>query len=71
MSCWIITGERQSNRMRSLYLRAILSQDIAFFDTKTSTGEIIEIISGDTVLIQDAIGEKVTSFFFFQDFIVW
>lgn len=50
--------------MRSLYLRAILSQDIAFFDTKTSTGEIIEIISGDTVLIQDAIGEKVTFFFF-------
>lgn len=50
--------------MRSLYLRAILSQDIAFFDTKTSTGEIIEIISGDTVLIQDAIGEKVTFIFF-------
>lgn len=59
VSCWMVTGERQSARIRSLYLRAILSQDIAYFDKETSTGEIIERISGDTILIQDAIGEKV------------
>ncbi|KAI5673623.1 hypothetical protein M9H77_13987 [Catharanthus roseus] len=62
VSCWMVTGERQSARIRSLYLRAILSQDIAYFDKETSTGEIIERISGDTILIQDAIGEKVGNF---------
>ncbi|KAL5852914.1 hypothetical protein ACOSQ3_008032 [Xanthoceras sorbifolium] len=57
--CWIVTGERQAARIRSLYLKTILRQDIGFFDTETHTGEIIERMSGDTVLIQDAMGEKV------------
>ena len=35
-------------------------QDIAFFDKETSTGEIIERISRDTIIIQDAMGEKVS-----------
>lgn len=55
----MVAGERQSARIRTLYLRALLRQDIAFFDTDTSTGEAITRMSGDTVLIQDAIGEKV------------
>ncbi|CAN1186073.1 ABC transporter B family member 11 [Linum perenne] len=41
---------------------AILRQDIAFFDGKTSTGEVIGRMSGDTVLIQEAMGEKVGKF---------
>ncbi|KAK0606665.1 hypothetical protein LWI29_002414 [Acer saccharum] len=57
--CWIVTGERQAARIRSLYLKTILRQDIGFFDKETHTGEIIERMSGDTVLIQDAMGEKV------------
>ncbi|KAH6827067.1 P-glycoprotein 11 [Perilla frutescens var. hirtella] len=63
VSCWTITGERQSARIRSLYLKAILRQDIAYFDQEVSTGEVIGRMSGDIVLIQDAIGEKVTSAF--------
>ncbi|KAL9232234.1 hypothetical protein vseg_007365 [Gypsophila vaccaria] len=58
----MVTGERQAARIRGLYLRTILRQDVAFFDTETSTGEIIGRMSGDTVLIQDAMGEKVAKF---------
>ena len=59
VSNWIVTGERQSARIRSLYLKTILRQDIEFFDTQTNTGEVIERMSGDTILIQEAMGEKV------------
>ncbi|CAO2038517.1 unnamed protein product [Urochloa humidicola] len=62
VSCWMVTGERQAARMRGLYLETILRQDISFFDAETSTGEIIERMSSDTVLIQEAIGEKVGKF---------
>lgn len=55
----MVTGERQAARMRNLYLKTILGQDIAFFDKEITTGEVIGRMSGDTVLIQDAIGEKV------------
>ena len=43
-------------------MKTILRQDIAFFDTETTTGEVISRMSGDTVLIQDAMGEKVGKF---------
>ncbi|KAK1616708.1 hypothetical protein QYE76_022225 [Lolium multiflorum] len=62
VSCWMVTGERQAARIRGLYLETILRQDISFFDVETSTGEVIERMSSDTVLIQDAIGEKVGKF---------
>ncbi|CAN1834185.1 ABC transporter B family member 11 [Linum perenne] len=58
----MVTAERQATRIRSMYLQAILRQDIAFFDGKTSTGEVIGRMSGDTVLIQEAMGEKVGKF---------
>ncbi|OEL38321.1 ABC transporter B family member 4 [Dichanthelium oligosanthes] len=58
----MITGERQAARIRSLYLRTILRQEIAFFDQHTNTGEVVGRMSGDTVLIQDAMGEKVGKF---------
>ncbi|GFP93633.1 ABC transporter b family member 4 [Phtheirospermum japonicum] len=62
LACWMITGERQAARIKSLYLRTILRQDVAFFDKETNTGEVIGRMSGDTVLIQDAMGEKVGKF---------
>lgn len=55
----MITGERQAARIRSLYLKTILRQDIGFFDVETRTGEVVGRMSGDTVLILDAMGEKV------------
>lgn len=59
VACWMITGERQAARIRALYLKAILRQDISFFDKETNNGEIVGRMSGDTVLIQEAMGEKV------------
>ncbi|TXG63202.1 hypothetical protein EZV62_010196 [Acer yangbiense] len=62
VSCWMVTGERQSGRIRRMYLKTILRQDVAFFDKETNTGEVVGRMSGDTVLIQDAMGEKVGKF---------
>ncbi|KAI3832045.1 hypothetical protein MKW92_050144 [Papaver armeniacum] len=62
VACWMVTGERQASRIRSLYLKTILRQDVAFFDMETNTGEVVGRMSGDTVLIQDAMGEKVGKF---------
>ncbi|XP_006644534.3 ABC transporter B family member 9-like isoform X1 [Oryza brachyantha] len=59
VSCWTMAGERQSARIRSLYLESVLRQDIAFFDVEMTTGEAAARMSADTVLIQDALGEKV------------
>uniref|UniRef100_A0A453FAJ3 Uncharacterized protein n=1 Tax=Aegilops tauschii subsp. strangulata TaxID=200361 RepID=A0A453FAJ3_AEGTS len=58
VSCWTMTGERQSIRIRSLYLEAVLKQDVSFFDVEMTTGEAISRMSADTVLVQDALGEK-------------
>ncbi|KAE8008384.1 hypothetical protein FH972_004903 [Carpinus fangiana] len=62
VACWMVTGERQAARIRGLYLKTILRQDVAFFDKETNTGEVVGRMSGDTVLIQDAMGEKVGKF---------
>ncbi|VAH62843.1 unnamed protein product [Triticum turgidum subsp. durum] len=62
VACWTITGERQATRVRSLYLKSVLRQDISFFDVEMTTGLIVSRMSGDTVLVQDAIGEKVGKF---------
>ncbi|KAK4282618.1 hypothetical protein QN277_013974 [Acacia crassicarpa] len=62
VACWMVTGERQAARIRGLYLKTILRQDVAFFDKETNTGEVVSRMSGDTVLIQDAMGEKVGKF---------
>ena len=49
-------------RIRSLYLKSVLRQDISFFDIQMTTGKIVSTMAGDTVLVQDAIGEKVRTF---------
>ncbi|KAL5227513.1 hypothetical protein ABZP36_015778 [Zizania latifolia] len=62
VACWTMIGERQEARIRSLYLKSVLKQDISFFDVEMTTGQIVSRMSGDTVLVQDAIGEKVGKF---------
>ncbi|KAF0907800.1 hypothetical protein E2562_020874 [Oryza meyeriana var. granulata] len=42
----------------NLYLKTILRPEIVFFDKHTNTGQVVLRMSGDTVLIQDAMGEK-------------
>ena len=53
------TGERQVGKLREKYLEAVLKQDVGFFDTDAMTGDIVFSISTDTLLVQDAISEKV------------
>jgi len=55
----MVTGVRQAARIRGLYLKTMLRQDVAFFDKEINTGEIVGRMSGDTILIEDAMGEKV------------
>ncbi|CAL4909399.1 unnamed protein product [Urochloa decumbens] len=62
VSCWTMTGERQATRIRSMYLKSILRQDMTFFDVEMTTGQVVSSISADTTLIQGAIGEKVGRF---------
>ncbi|CAN1238820.1 ABC transporter B family member 15 [Linum grandiflorum] len=58
--CWSRTGERQASRMRASYLRAVLRQEVGYFDLNaTSTSEVITSVSNDTLVIQDVLSEKV------------
>ncbi|TIB77671.1 P-loop containing nucleoside triphosphate hydrolase protein, partial [Wallemia mellicola] len=52
------TSENISRRVREMYLRAILRQDVAFFD-KIGAGEVATRIETDTHLIQTGVSEKV------------
>lgn len=62
IACWMYTGERQAGALRKKYLEAVLKQDVGFFDTDARTGDIVYSVSTDTLLVQDAISEKVGNF---------
>lgn len=55
---FIYCGEHITSKVRDEYLKAILRQNIGFFD-KLGAGEVTTRITSDTNLIQDAISEKV------------
>eukprot|EP00741_Cyanophora_paradoxa_P008173 tig00000025_g7909.t2 len=55
---WMVNAERQSRRIRAALLRAMLRQEVAWFDSH-KPGELSSRINADVKLIQDAIGEKV------------
>nr|CAB3458486.1 unnamed protein product [Digitaria exilis] len=59
--CWTRTAERQSSRMRARYLRAVLRQDVEYFDLNagSTSSEAVTTISGDAVAVQDALSDKV------------
>lgn len=65
VACWMYTGERQATRMRLAYMRAMLNQDVSFFDTDATSGEVVSAITNDVIIVQDAISEKVGNFFHF------
>ncbi|KAL6325436.1 hypothetical protein AAG906_023281 [Vitis piasezkii] len=61
--CWSRTAERQATRMRARYLKAVLRQDVGYFDLHvTSTAEVITSVSNDSLVIQDVLSEKVPNF---------
>ncbi|KAI8986438.1 putative ABC transporter protein, partial [Pilobolus umbonatus] len=54
---WVLTGENQTRRIRTLYVHAILRQDMGWFD-KAEEGSLTTRLATDTQLIQDGISEK-------------
>ncbi|KAI0059986.1 P-loop containing nucleoside triphosphate hydrolase protein [Artomyces pyxidatus] len=65
MNVWVYTAEASAKRVREAYLKAILRQDIAFFD-KVGAGEVATRIQTDTHLVQQGISEKVALVVSFQ-----
>ncbi|XP_024965597.1 putative multidrug resistance protein isoform X1 [Cynara cardunculus var. scolymus] len=62
--CWSRTAERQTSRMRLHYLKSVLKQDVAFFDTQqpaasSTTYQVVSTITADSNAIQVTIGEKI------------
>ncbi|EOY03302.1 Uncharacterized protein TCM_018166 [Theobroma cacao] len=58
--CWTRTSERQATRMRTRYLKAVLRQDVGYFDLNvTATAEVVTSVSNDSLIIQEVISEKV------------
>ena len=55
---FLYTGEHITQKIRERYLKAVLRQNIAYFD-KLGAGEITTRITSDTNLVQDGISEKV------------
>ncbi|PON43566.1 ABC transporter [Parasponia andersonii] len=62
ITCWRLVGERSAQRIRREYLKAVLRQDVGFFDTEISTGDIMHGISSDVAQIQEVMGEKMAHF---------
>ncbi|KAF8693398.1 hypothetical protein HU200_038791 [Digitaria exilis] len=63
--CWVRTAERQASRMRARYLQALLRQDVEYFDLSsgtTSTSEVVTSVSNDSLVVQDALAEKLPNF---------
>ena len=56
---FIYTGSHIAAKVREEYLKAILRQNIGYFD-KLGAGEVTTRITADTNLIQDAISQKVS-----------
>uniref|UniRef100_A0A7N0UE15 ABC transporter B family member 20 n=1 Tax=Kalanchoe fedtschenkoi TaxID=63787 RepID=A0A7N0UE15_KALFE len=62
VSCWILTGERQTAVIRSQYVQVLLNQDMSFFDTYGNNGDIVSQVLSDVLLIQSALSEKVGNY---------
>ncbi|WOO85368.1 Sophorolipid transporter [Vanrija pseudolonga] len=58
MLIWNYTSEAQGKRIRERYLRAVLRQDIAWFD-QMGAGEVATRIQTDCHLVQASISEKI------------
>jgi ABC-type multidrug transport system fused ATPase/permease subunit len=58
---WILTGESQTRRIRSLYLHSVLNQDMGWFDA-AEDGSLNTRLASDTQIIQDGISEKFGQF---------
>ncbi|KAL8280016.1 hypothetical protein RQP46_007597 [Phenoliferia psychrophenolica] len=58
MGTFVYTGEAITRRIRETYLRAVLRQNVAYFDA-VGPGDIVTRIQVDTHLVQEGISDKV------------
>lgn len=67
ISVWAynFVANRQILRIRSLYLKSALSQDIGWYDVQ-QTGEFASRMSEDLTKLEDGIGEKVVQYMHFM-----
>ena len=56
--CGIISSERQANRIRVAYLKAMLRQDVGWFDVN-KPGEVASRMQEDTASVQGGINESI------------
>lgn len=58
---WVLSGETQTRRIRTLFLHSVLRQDMSWFDA-AEDGSLNTRLATDTQLIQDGISEKFGQF---------
>ncbi|CAM9148636.1 unnamed protein product [Choristocarpus tenellus] len=58
VSTWSIAGERQALRIRHAYVKAILRQDIGWFDEHPA-GQLPTAVTANMAKVQDGMGRKV------------
>ena len=56
---WEISGQKIITRLREKLFSSILKQETAFFD-RTKTGELINRLSADTILVGKAVTDNVS-----------
>ncbi|XP_041479457.1 ATP-dependent translocase ABCB1-like [Lytechinus variegatus] len=58
VSCWSLSCERQSHKLRKEFFRAILHQEIAWFD-KHQSGELTSRLADDMERVREGLGDKI------------
>ncbi|KAG7395438.1 Antigen peptide transporter 2 [Phytophthora boehmeriae] len=67
--CWSVTASRQSKRIRSLYVNAIVTQEIGWFDLSDPM-QLSSRITDATIAIQDGMGAKMSDLLHFASTVV-
>ena len=49
ISSWMLSGARQARRIKEMYLKAVLRQNVAFFDIASTSGELSTGVNEDAV----------------------
>ncbi|RLN91558.1 hypothetical protein BBJ28_00026999, partial [Nothophytophthora sp. Chile5] len=63
--CWSVTASRQSKRIRSLYVNAIITKEIGWFDVNDPM-QLSSRVADATVAIQDGMGAKMSDLLHFS-----
>lgn len=61
VACFTLSAQRQSLRIRQMYFKSLVRQEMSWYD-QHKTGALSSRISSDVPQIQEALGDKVGSF---------